>query len=58
MTEANEFWKIYKLDVVAMPTNRPMKRVNYADVILSQRAERSINAVRRRDPRGSRHGST
>ena len=23
MTEANEFWKIYKLDVIAIPTNRP-----------------------------------
>jgi preprotein translocase subunit SecA len=26
MTEANEFWKIYKLEVVAIPTNRPMRR--------------------------------
>ena len=24
MTEANEFWKIYKLDVIAIPTNRPL----------------------------------
>ena len=24
MTEANEFWKIYKLDVVAIPTNKPL----------------------------------
>src|SRR5581483_4625569 len=31
--EANEFWKIYKLDVVAIPTNKPLVRVNYADVI-------------------------
>ena len=23
MTEADEFWKIYKLDVIAVPTNRP-----------------------------------
>ena len=23
MTEASEFWKIYKLDVIAIPTNRP-----------------------------------
>ena len=28
MTEANEFWKIYKLDVVAIPTNKAMRRVN------------------------------
>ncbi len=33
MTEANEFWKIYKLDVIAIPTNRGMKRIEYADMI-------------------------
>jgi preprotein translocase subunit SecA len=33
MTEANEFWKIYKLDVVAVPTNRPLKRINYTDTV-------------------------
>jgi len=33
MTEANEFWKIYKLDVVAIPTNRPMQRIEYPDII-------------------------
>jgi len=33
MTEANEFWKIYKLDVVAIPTNQPLKRVNAPDLV-------------------------
>ncbi|MGV3485966.1 MAG: preprotein translocase subunit SecA, partial [Planctomycetaceae bacterium] len=33
MTEANEFWKIYKLDVVAIPTNREMKRIEHPDII-------------------------
>ena len=33
MTEANEFWKIYKLDVIAIPTNKPLIRVNYPDLI-------------------------
>lgn len=33
MTEANEFWKIYKLDVVAIPTNRALQRIEYADTI-------------------------
>lgn len=33
MTEANEFWKIYKLDVVAIPTNKAMKRVNHRDMV-------------------------
>ncbi|MEY4176774.1 MAG: hypothetical protein RLY70_348 [Planctomycetota bacterium] len=33
MTEANEFWKIYKLDVIAIPTNRKMQRIEHPDVI-------------------------
>lgn len=33
MTEANEFWKIYKLDVVAIPTNRSMQRIEHPDII-------------------------
>src|SRR5439155_302698 len=33
MTEANEFWKIYKLDVVAVPTNKAMRRVNARDLV-------------------------
>lgn len=33
MTEASEFWKIYKLDVVAIPPNRSLKRLNHPDVI-------------------------
>ena len=33
MTEANEFWKVYKLDVVAVPTNRPLTRHSFSDVI-------------------------
>ncbi|MDB5312065.1 MAG: preprotein translocase subunit SecA [Gemmataceae bacterium] len=33
MTEANEFWKIYKLDVVAIPPNKGLKRVNHRDLV-------------------------
>ena len=33
MTEANEFMKVYKLDVIAIPTNRPLTRDSYPDVI-------------------------
>ena len=33
MTEANEFWKVYHLDVVAIPTNRGLTRQSFADVI-------------------------
>ena len=35
MTEASEFWKIYELDVIAIPTNRPMQRLEHADTIFS-----------------------
>ncbi|MBX3417487.1 MAG: SEC-C domain-containing protein [Pirellulaceae bacterium] len=35
MTESEEFWKIYKLNVVAIPTNRKMQRIEYPDVIYS-----------------------
>ena len=40
MTEANEFWKIYKLDVIAIPTNRAMQRINYPDVIYRSEREK------------------
>ncbi|HUG92219.1 MAG TPA: preprotein translocase subunit SecA [Planctomycetaceae bacterium] len=33
MTEASEFWKIYKLDVISVPTNKPLRRVEHPDVI-------------------------
>ena len=32
-TEAGEFWSIYKLDVVVIPTNRPVIRVDEQDLI-------------------------
>src|SRR5579872_974126 len=32
-TEAEEFHKIYGLDVVVIPTNRPMVRTDYADLV-------------------------
>jgi preprotein translocase subunit SecA len=40
MTEANEFWKIYKLDVIAIPTNRPLIRVNHSDMIFRTEKEK------------------
>ena len=48
MTEATEFWKIYKLDVIAIPTNRPLHRINHPDVIFRTRAG-EIHGHRRRD---------
>ncbi len=40
MTEANEFLAIYKLDVLAVPTNRPLRRVNHPDVIYRSEPEK------------------
>ena len=40
MTEASEFWKIYKLDVIAIPANRGMKRINHSDVIYRTEKEK------------------
>ena len=44
MTEADEFFKIYKLDVISIPTNRPLRRVNHPDVIFRSENEK-WNAV-------------
>jgi preprotein translocase subunit SecA len=43
-TEANEFLDIYKLDVVQIPTNRPMVRKDYDDEIYKTHREK-YNAV-------------
>lgn len=40
MTESEEFLKIYNLDVVAIPTNRPMQRINYPDNIYGTEKEK------------------
>jgi preprotein translocase subunit SecA len=40
LTEATEFWKIYKLEVLAIPTNRPMRRHEYPDVIYRSEPEK------------------
>ena len=40
MTEANEFWKIYGLDVVAIPTNRELERLGHPDVIYCTEEEK------------------
>ncbi|MCL4133978.1 UNVERIFIED_CONTAM: hypothetical protein GTU68_044908 [Idotea baltica] len=43
-TEAGEFWEIYKLDVVAIPTNRPITRDDRDDLIYKTNREK-YNAV-------------
>ncbi len=43
-TEANEFKQIYKLDVIVIPTNRPLQRVNCPDCIF-RTAKEKFDAV-------------
>ena len=43
-TEAGEFWDIYKLDVVVIPTNRPIARIDHEDMIYKTKREK-YNAV-------------
>ena len=43
-TEAGEFWNIYKLDVVVIPTNRPIARVDKDDLVYKTTKEK-FNAV-------------
>jgi len=40
LTEAPEFIKIYKLDVVPIPTNRPLRRYEYQDFIYGTEKEK------------------
>jgi len=54
MTEAEEFHKIYKLEVVAIPTNRPLNRISHPDVVFMTLREKhsaivdEINAYSKR----------
>ena len=43
-TEAGEFWDIYKLDVVVIPTNKPIARIDMEDRIYKTKREK-YNAV-------------
>ncbi len=44
ITEAGEFWEIYKLDVIEIPTNRPIARKDEEDLIYKTKREK-YNAV-------------
>ena len=44
VTEAGEFWEIYKLDVVEIPTNRPIARADKDDLVYKTKREK-YNAV-------------
>ena len=43
-TEAGEFWNIYKLDVVVIPTNKPIARIDMEDRVYRTKREK-YNAV-------------
>jgi preprotein translocase subunit SecA len=43
-TEAGELWEIYKLDVVVIPTNRPISRKDMDDLVYKTKREK-YNAV-------------
>ncbi|MBO7605732.1 MAG: preprotein translocase subunit SecA [Elusimicrobiaceae bacterium] len=47
MTEANEFWTIYKLDIVEIPSNKPCRRIDYPDVIYKTEREKFRAVVAR-----------
>ena len=44
ITEAGEFWEIYELDVIEIPTNRPITRKDEEDLIYKTKREK-YNAV-------------
>ncbi|ETN96029.1 preprotein translocase subunit SecA [Zhouia amylolytica] len=44
ITEAGEFWEIYELDVVEIPTNRPIARKDKEDLIYKTKREK-YNAI-------------
>jgi len=43
-TEAGEFWNIYKLDVVVIPTNKPIVRADREDIVYKTKREK-YNAI-------------
>jgi preprotein translocase subunit SecA len=54
-TEAEEFAKIYKLDVTVIPTNRPLTRVNKPDVVYKTEREKFdavVADIRERNEQG------
>jgi len=44
MTEAKEFWEIYKLDVVSIPPNRSVTRLDHADRVYRSEREK-VSAI-------------
>ncbi len=54
-TEEEEFYKIYKLEVMVIPTNRPVRRIDVHDLIYRTRREKYnaiVDEVERQHERG------
>ncbi len=54
-TEAAEFWEIYKLDVIVVPTNRPVIREDFPDMIYRTKIEKYraiIEEIKRQHEKG------
>ncbi len=45
-TEAPEFFNIYKLKVVVIPTNKPVRRLDYSDVVYKTKKEKYKAVIR------------
>jgi len=45
-TEAKEFWDIYKLDVVAIPTNKPIMRADHQDLVFKTAREKFAAVIK------------
>jgi preprotein translocase subunit SecA len=45
VTEAGEFWEIYKLDVVEIPTNRPIVRDDRNDLVFKTKREKYNSVI-------------
>ena len=57
LTEEQEFQAIYKLDVIAIPTNLPVIRVDHPDVVyksINGKFEAVLNDIEESHKRGSR----
>lgn len=44
-TEAGELWDIYKLDVVVIPTNRPIVRLDHEDLVYKTKREKYTSVI-------------
>ncbi len=54
-TEAPEFLKIYKLKVLVIPTNKPVRRIDYPDVVYKTKKEKyraAINEIEKMNAMG------